>query len=97
MKRVLVCTAAFVVLASSATAEIRYDRKLEAAVMERVAARIGDIRGGFGPGRSDVFLRLSDPVVTGSVEKEQATELRGAIALPLPQADAKRKVSRIVF
>lgn len=97
MKGMLASAAAFAVIATSVTAEIRYDRKLEAAVMERVAARIGDIRGGFGPGRAAVFLRLSDPIVTGSVEKERAAELRGAIALPPPQADAKRKVSRIVF
>lgn len=31
----------------SATAESRYDRKLEEAAMSIVAARMGDIRGGF--------------------------------------------------
>lgn len=97
MKGVLVCAAAFAAMASSAAAEIRYDRKLEAAVMERVAARIGGIRGGFELGRSAVFLHLPDPIVTGSVEKSQAPAGQEAATLPAFPAKSGRKVSRIVF
>ena len=48
--RALGCALAAIVLAGQATAQPRYDRKLEEAVMAIVAAKIGDIRGGFAFG-----------------------------------------------
>lgn len=96
MRTMLVC-AAVAALATSAAAEIRYDRKLEAAVMQRVAARIGDIRGGFDPAAPVVFFRAADPIVTGSVSQEEWPSLRGAIVPPAGQGVPLRKVSRVVF
>ncbi|MBL8582797.1 MAG: hypothetical protein JNL61_11300 [Rhizobiaceae bacterium] len=59
MKAPIIAAALFVVFTGSATAEIRYDRKLEAAVLGIVADRIGDLRG---PLTFDARLRLPDGV-----------------------------------
>ncbi|PSJ62536.1 hypothetical protein [Kumtagia ephedrae] len=59
--------AAFVpALGAAAGAQPKYDQKLERAVMERVASRIGDIRPGFGYGQQLAFIvprerRLAGP------------------------------------
>ena len=46
--RTLLCGVALLaVIAAPAVAETRYDRKLEQAVVEIVAGKMGDIRGGF--------------------------------------------------
>ena len=42
----LLAGCALALLATAASAESRYDRKLEQAVMDIVAGKIGDIRGG---------------------------------------------------
>lgn len=47
MRTILVCGVAVVAVALPAMAERPYDRNLEKAVMEIVASRMGDIRGGF--------------------------------------------------
>jgi hypothetical protein len=51
---------AAIVLAGQATAQPRYDRKLEEAVMAIVASRIGDIRGGFAFDARPVIVVVRD-------------------------------------
>jgi len=43
----LLAGCALALLATAASAESRYDQKLEQAVMDIVAGKIGDLRGGF--------------------------------------------------
>jgi hypothetical protein len=62
MKLVLSGAAALAALAVLAKAEPEYDRKLERAVMEIVARKMGDIRGGFEHGRAPEFVIIQNPV-----------------------------------
>jgi hypothetical protein len=58
-----VLTAALVV---PATADARYDRKLEEAVMAIVAEKIGAIRGGFAYDAKPELWTAADPMSTGA-------------------------------
>lgn len=64
MKKLLL-GGALALLATAASAESRYDRKLEQAVMNIVAGKIGDIRGGLAFDAGAVWG--SDPVTTASI------------------------------
>lgn len=68
--RALGCALAAIVLAGQATAQPRYDRKLEEAVMAIVAARIGDIRGGFAFGAKPVMVVVQNDVVMGTTDMD---------------------------
>lgn len=61
MKLVVSGAAALAALAASAKAEPKYDRKLERAVMEIVARKMGDIRGSFEHGRDPEFVVIHNP------------------------------------
>jgi hypothetical protein len=71
MKTMFACAAVIVALTGSAMAGGLYDKKLEAFVQAKVAAKIGDMRGGFDYGQKVQFLRTEhteiDGVTTGSV------------------------------
>ena len=54
------------IFATAATADSRYDQKLEQAVMAIVAAKIGDIRGGFSYDSRPVFVTAPDPMPAGT-------------------------------
>lgn len=62
------CALAAIVLAGQATAEPRYDRKLEEAVMAIVADRIGDIRGGFAFDARPVMVVVRGDAVMGTTD-----------------------------
>ena len=64
--KALVCAVSVVALAGPAAAESRYDRKLEEAVMAIVAAKIGDIRGGFAFDAKPVMVVVQDDIVMGT-------------------------------
>lgn len=51
----------------SAAAQQRYDRKLEDAVKAIVAAKIGDIRGGFALDAKPVMVRPGSAVADGTM------------------------------
>jgi hypothetical protein len=70
--KALVCAVLALALAGSATAEPRYDRKLEEAVMAIVAARIGDIRGGFALDAKPVMVIVQDDAVTATTDMNAA-------------------------
>ena len=72
--RALGCALAAIVLAGQATAQPRYDRKLEEAVMAIVAARIGDIRGGFAFGAKPVMVVVQNDVVMGTTDINSAAD-----------------------
>lgn len=56
---------ALAMLATTASAESRYDRRLEQAVMDIVAGKIGEIRGGLAFNAEKIWI--SDQVATASV------------------------------
>ena len=66
--RTLLCGVALLaVIAAPAMAETRYDRNLEKAVVEIVAGKMGDIRGGFSYKQVPQFVVVPDaPVVLSS-------------------------------
>jgi hypothetical protein len=66
--KALLCAAIVFALAVPATPQSRYDRKLEEAVMAIVAARIGDIRGGFAFGAKPIMVVVQDDVVMGTTD-----------------------------
>lgn len=88
MKTMLACAAALAALVASANAEMRYDRKLEAAIKAKVAENIGDLRNGFDHGDSVEFVQ-PDPLATVSTppakpaDKPQSSsaQRRGALTL----------------
>lgn len=91
--KALVCAIAAIALAGPATAEDRYDRKLEEAVMAIVAAKIGDIRGGFAFDAKPVMVIVQDDAVMATTEMNaarldppegmsRATDRRTAVPVP---------------
>ena len=72
--KALGCALAAIVLAGQATAQPRYDRKLEEAVMAIVAAKIGDLRGGFAFGAKPVMVVVQNDVVMGTTDMNSAAD-----------------------
>jgi hypothetical protein len=70
--KALVCAALAIALVGPATAQSRYDRKLEEAVMAIVAAKIGDIRGGFAFDAKPVMVIVQDNTVMGTTDMNAA-------------------------
>ncbi len=66
--KALVCAALAIALAGPSTAQSRYDRKLEEAVMAIVAAKIGDIRGSFAFDAKPVMVIVQDNTVMGTTD-----------------------------
>jgi hypothetical protein len=105
MKTLLSGAVILAAFAAPAAAETRYDVKLEKAVMEIVARKIGDIRGGFSVGKSTEFVQPSDatqgtmatdPVETGSVKLAEVYSDRMIATRDDPIDAAERKISRII-
>ena len=57
MKRLLAGMAFVMLVTAQAAAEKPYDRKLEQAVMRIVAAKMGEIRGGFSYAQQPQLIR----------------------------------------
>ncbi len=88
MKMPMTGVAMLVVLATPAVADVKYDRKLEQAVLRIVADRIGTLRGGFAHDvKPAVVLPPSafDEPVEGypTVPAEPATHRPGREAEPM--------------
>ena len=66
--KALVCAALAIALMGPATAQSRYDRKLEEAVIAIVAAKIGDIRGSFAFDAKPVMVIVQDDTVMGTTD-----------------------------
>jgi hypothetical protein len=93
--RTLLCGVAFLaVIAAPAVAETRYDRKLEQAVVEIVAGKMGNIRGGFSYKQVPQFVVVSDaPVAPVEPPRKQASGDAGDGLVPA----VERPVSRTIF
>lgn len=70
--KALVCAGLAIVLIGPATAQDRYDRKLEEAVIAIVAARIGNIRGGFALDAKPVMVVVQDDAVMATTDMNAA-------------------------
>ena len=70
--KALVCAIATIALAGPSTAQRRYDHKLEEAVMAIVAAKIGDIRGGFAFDAKPVMVIVRNDIVMGTTDMNAA-------------------------
>jgi hypothetical protein len=86
--KALLCAALVFVAAGPAQPQSRYDRKLEEAAMAIVAARMGDIRGGFGFGDKPVIIVVRDDVVMGTTDMKTAQ--------PAPPEGMARAVERVI-
>jgi len=93
--RTLLCGVAFLaVIAAPAVAETRYDRKLERAVVEIVAGKMGDIRGGFSYKQVPQLVVVPDaPVVPVEPPRKQASGDADDGLVPA----VERQVSRTIF
>jgi hypothetical protein len=94
MKSFLCGMALVMAMVVPAAAETRYDRNLERAVMDIVASKIGDIRGGFSYKQIPKLVVLPEiaPAAPTPVEPpKQASNNDGLMPA------VERPVSRIVF
>ena len=93
--RTLLCGVALLaVIAAPAVAETRYDRKLEQAVVEIVAGKMGNIRGGFSYKQVPQLVVVPDvPVVPVEPPRKQASGDAGDGLVPA----VERPVSRTIF
>jgi len=93
--RTLLCGVALLaVIAAPAVAETRYDRKLEQAVVEIVAGKMGNIRGGFSYKQVPQLVVVPDvPVVPVEPPRKQASGDAGDGLTPA----VEREVSRTIF
>jgi hypothetical protein len=96
MKNLISAAAMSVALAAPAAAEFRYDRKLEQAVMNIVAKKMGELRGGFDYDHEPRLVTPPDRIVTGSVGIENERMAARALRAEAPAARAVRKASRII-
>ncbi len=96
MKALMTCGAVLAVLAAPAAAGSRYDRKLEQAILNIVAGKMGDIRGGFTFDARPQLVVSRDTMFTVSIGIETA-RLAKPLSIPsgITLAD-QRKVSRII-
>ena len=93
--RTLLCGAALLaVIAAPAVAETRYDRKLEQAVVEIVAGKMGNIRGGFSYKQVPQLIVVPDvPAAPVEPPRKQASGDAGDGLVPA----VERPVSRTIF
>lgn len=96
MKMLVICAAVLAAFAAPAAAEIRYDRKIEQAVMEIVAKKMGDLRGGFVYDARPAMIAVPDRMITGSVGIEMARSVVQASRAKAPVGALLCKVSRII-
>jgi len=92
MKIVVAAMAFSIALVGAASAEQRYDRKLEEAVKARVAARIGELRAGFGYRQQVYLIRMEEPAadpLSVAVQPPVATQ-HGWLTLATERAAVRR-------
>jgi len=101
MHKVLIPAALAAAFATPALAGNQYDRKLEQAAIEIVAAKMGELRGGFAFDAKPVFVVAEpaeprDRTVTGSIAP--AAIAAGGTGWGSDLAPAvERRISRAVF
>lgn len=85
--KALLCAAIVCASVGPATSQSRYDRKLEEAVMAIVAAKMGDLRGGFAFGDKPVMVVVRDDIVMGTTDMTTAQQ-------PAPPEGLARAIER---
>jgi hypothetical protein len=99
MKALVISAACLAGVIGSASAETRYDRKLERAIMDNVAKKFrADMRGTLTFNSDPVFVVVQDSMSTGSLTVPVETVELGRIP-PMPRGlmpAAERKVSRVI-
>lgn len=101
MHKVLIPAAFAAAFAMPASAGSQYDRKLEQAAIEIVAARMGALRGGFAFDAKPVFVTAApapqrDVTVTGSIAPTAVAEGGAGWERDLAPA-VERRISRVIF
>ena len=96
MKRLILAATMNAALAAPAAAEFRYDRKLEQAVMDIVAKKMGELRGGFDYDQEPRLVAPPDRIMPGAVGMENERMSMRALRAEAPAARAIRKASRII-
>ncbi len=96
MKGLMICAAALAVLAAPAAAGSRYDRKLEQAVLDIVAAKMGDIRGGFSYDDKPQIVVSQDAMFTGAIGIETARLAKPRVRPEEITEEVENKVSRVI-
>lgn len=76
-------------LSAAAMDQPRYDLKLERAAMDVIAAKIGDIRPGFGYGQRPIFVMQADRPAN---LEERAASWRALSSNPESQAAANGSI-----
>ena len=97
MKSLIIGVAAFAALCSSAMAEERYDRKLEQAMRDIVAAKIGDLRGSFDFNRQPEFVVVQDTMSTGSIRPRIVVREPRQSRDEMIKVAVERKVARVIL
>ncbi|MDX8524432.1 hypothetical protein RFM68_07930 [Mesorhizobium sp. MSK_1335] len=95
MKTLLCGMALLAAMAAPATAETRYDRNLEKAVLDIVAGKMGNIRGAFSYKQVPQFVVLPEaaPAAPAPVEAPRKEASSNDGLMPA----VERQVSRTVF
>ena len=94
MRTLLGGVALLAIIAAPAMAETRYDRKLEQAVVEIVAGKMGNIRGGFSYKQVPQLVVVPDvPAAPVESSPKQASGGAGDGLTPA----VEREVSRTIF
>jgi len=95
MKTLLCGMVLWAAMAAPAAAETRYDRSLEKAVLDIVAGKMGNIRGGFSYKQAPQFVVVPDaPAPVAAPAEPPRKEASGNDGL-MPAVE--RQVSRTVF
>ncbi|MDX8512443.1 hypothetical protein [Mesorhizobium captivum] len=90
----LLCTMVLVMaMAAPLAAETRYDRNLEKAVVDIVASKMGNIRGGFSYKEVPQLVVLPEAAPTAPVPVEPRKQASNKDLMPA----VERPVSRTVF
>lgn len=96
MKSLIACAALFAALATSTTAEERYDRKLEQAMRDIAAAKMGDLRGSIDYDRRPESIVAQDMVTTGSIRRPVVVREARPARDEMLRVAVERKTARII-
>ncbi|TIM62238.1 MAG: hypothetical protein E5Y52_24855 [Mesorhizobium sp.] len=91
MKSFLCGMALLSAMAAPVAAETRYDRNLEKAVMDIVAGKMGNIRGGFSYKQAPQLVVPQEAAPAPAEPREQASHNDGLMPA------VERRVSRTIF
>ena len=80
MRRAFLVAISVGVFAGQAMADGKHDHRIDEAAARIVAGKIGDIRGGFGPGQEPVIVDVSSEQPTGAIRRTSSVDWGGGSA-----------------